>query len=539
MRHSPVVLEVQLLDSLPDQNLIEKLVCVDCTKKCSHAPSIHVYVETTQASASDLQDISMLINSFILNKHTENCAEILFFEKGTFKHYEQQNGDFMRFQMRDNVVCGRMNENVVYKWISCDYEEISARNNEKCSKCYGTDLLKPLSMKSFDVLNEWYIESPLICQILFETFLNPKSLRKRDNLEMFLQNKYSRFYSLYDILLNIHNKKYHGIVQEMQTKELSMNFQCISTVFQVTSTAGATQSLRTAERKLKQESEIELTYYNTYLKKYPLTYTSSAGTKTDLVNLRGCILILMMDNLVRMKYHGDPNPGEHRSMQICTLPITVKGLPIDSIETETWHESSCQTSQNICECKKDTHLQKDQIDTYILSLSEEEKSSFGRFRQLCCLGSRRLWTQILEEELHLTTPVRPQNNDLDMSFASLLLDDMPELEEDTTTGEAMVLIENVERIGEINETEEDVNEDIRGLDLDDIEIDEAGLSYEPWDVEESLFIGEFMPENEMSEIIDVSIINEIDSSEIRDTDSAKEESYSITLVSSSTNHLHS
>ena len=117
-----------------------------------------------------------------------------------------------------------------------------------------------------------------------------------------------------------------------------MNYHSVNKVFSITASTGTTLSLNAAERNLKTKSSSDKCYYNTYLRKYELEYDSQGGTKQGFVSLRDCFLVFMMDNLVRLKYHSDPNPGENRSMQICTLPLTLKGVPKDASVVETWHD---------------------------------------------------------------------------------------------------------------------------------------------------------------------------------------------------------
>ena len=70
----------------------------------------------------------------------------------------------------------------------------------------------------------------------------------------------------------------------------------------------------------------------------------------------------MLDNLVRLTYVSDPNPGEKHSKQICTLPITLHGLPLDKEKTKSWHLGECNGSQTY-DCKKEKiqHQRKQRI----------------------------------------------------------------------------------------------------------------------------------------------------------------------------------
>jgi hypothetical protein len=94
---------------------------------------------------------------------------------------------------------------------------------------------------------------------------------------------------------------------------------------------------------MKEKANSDFCYYNTYLRKYSIEYETVGGLVHNKVNLRGCVLIIMMDNLVRLKYHKNPERGECRSMQICTLPITLNGLPKDAHIIDKWHDD------NICD----------------------------------------------------------------------------------------------------------------------------------------------------------------------------------------------
>jgi hypothetical protein len=374
--HSPSVLEMQIINTLTDKSLVNHLFCVDCTKLCDHRPSIHVYIEIQEKNQAFICDLATSIRSFIEREHDDNCAEIIFFSSNTMKPFTDEDHGNLRFQMRDSVIAGKLLHQIIYTWKHSFEDEIDFSETGKCTQCFCNNIMTPLAMKSFNVIEEWYLETPLTCQILFENFINKYTLQKSDNKESFLKKKYTRLYSEYDSLLNVANKNYCGIIQDLNTQELSMNYQSISTVFHLTSSGGLTQSLPTAENKLKKNAVSEKTYFCTYLRKYPMTYHSLAGIKSVQVSLRDCVLVLMMDNLVRIKKHSDPDPGESRSRQICTLPITLKGLPLDSIQVETWHDKDCDNSDFRCTCKMERKLTKNDISELVLTLSEEQKHFF-------------------------------------------------------------------------------------------------------------------------------------------------------------------
>ena len=67
-------------------------------------------------------------------------------------------------------------------------------------------------------MKEWYLEVPLEFQILLSNlFLNKDSLRRLDDSDNYLYNRIWKLYSLLDCGLNIFNRKYNGILQQLNT----------------------------------------------------------------------------------------------------------------------------------------------------------------------------------------------------------------------------------------------------------------------------------------------------------------------------------
>ncbi|KAH3851808.1 hypothetical protein DPMN_094294 [Dreissena polymorpha] len=399
--HSPSIIESQVMNAMPDQCFLNTIVLSDCTSHCTHNKSLHVYADISEDSQASIPDIKTIISSHVKTNHKETCSEFVVFS-GSIKKYKDSSGEYMRFKLRDDFLSGRLNESVLYHWKSydCDTDSIFEDTDETCQCCYGTPQTKPLSTKSFNVLWEWYIETPLVCQILFEIFINQRSLKRADETKQFLKKKYTRLYMQYDSFLNILNKRYCGILQDKSTQELSMNYHSLSAVFNLTSAGGLTQSLTTAEQKLKDMANSENTYFNTYLKKYALTYETSAGESTEKVCVRDCVLVLMMDNLVRLKKHADPDPGESRSMQICTLPITIKGIPKDALECVNWHDADCEACVDIiCKCKQDKVLNSSDVDNLLIHLTTKQQSGFNDFKKLVTFGYSDIWKAVLKGNL--------------------------------------------------------------------------------------------------------------------------------------------
>lgn len=74
---------------------------------------------------------------------------------------------------------------------------------------------------------------------------------------------------------NVFNKNYCDIhvLQDGNTRELAMDYQSTNSVFNITNSSGATQSLNIAENKLNKKAHNEKTYYKTFLGKNNLSHT--------------------------------------------------------------------------------------------------------------------------------------------------------------------------------------------------------------------------------------------------------------------------
>ena len=70
-------------------------------------------------------------------------------------------------------------------------------------------------------------------------FINRESVRQAgDTTLQFLDNKITRLYSLYDTGLNTINRNYSGLIQDMNSDELAINHNSLTTVFSLSSNFG-------------------------------------------------------------------------------------------------------------------------------------------------------------------------------------------------------------------------------------------------------------------------------------------------------------
>ena len=360
---------------------------------------LHVYVEVLTNNG-----IPSMANEIIWkqleNKH-QSTAHIFYFSKGMLDEYRSSDEKIARFAFRDAVLLGRLNDNVIQSYKPLTEVQVELENDDdegqECRSCFPhRQDQKPLDFQSMDVVKEWFLDVPLHMQTVLEPFLNARSLQRTSNHASFLERKLLRIYGVYDTLLHTYNKHYFGIIQEANTDELVMGYKSIETVFHVTTEAGISTSLSVAEKRLKQRASKDDLYYAAYLKPYPLLYQTDAGTVNEFVRMRDCYVILMLDNLVRLKHNDDPDRGENRSKQMCLLPITVQGLPKNSAVVTSWHDgATCDGSDN-CPCKQPVALAKSDIDRLIFKLTAEEALVKDKYSMLCPFGNQKIVDQLVQ-----------------------------------------------------------------------------------------------------------------------------------------------
>ena len=135
-------------------------------------------------------------------------------------------------------------------------------------------------------------------------------------------------------------------------------------------------------------------YFNTYLKEHQIK--SGAGEESFFsANLRHNVII-MLDNLERLKFRSDTGPGESRSKLICTLPLTIWGVSKSQPEFRVWHDPACHTFTS-CDCKRyKTMIKKGHINITTPMLTES--TQLTRFWELCHWGYLTDWKWIGKSE---------------------------------------------------------------------------------------------------------------------------------------------
>ena len=342
-----------------------------------------------------------IVSGYLVRKHSLQLDKVFVLATETVKSYHRKDlKGYARFILHDDLITRKVTPAVVYGTETNQDEDdnmldLDDRPPVNCEYCFSTVVVQPLEISSFALVQEWVMDVPLTVQLLLESSISIHYFKESSDKLKFLQPKLMKLYMSYDTMLNNLNKKYIGLLQHANTLELVMHSKCLTSVFQIASNSGIAMSLASAARHLESNTVDDLLYYNTYLKSQPLTYRRKGLQVTANVCLRDCIIILMIDNLVRLKFKDDPNPGENRSKQLNTLPITIQGLPVDSDEVASWHLNSCDGSLK-CSCRETQDIASDDLAPLMVTLLPSEEDASRNFSQLCTWGYPDLWKQLLK-----------------------------------------------------------------------------------------------------------------------------------------------
>ena len=323
-----------------------------CWHQCSNHRGLHTAIQWQWAPhifgtdgrhhwTSDGNGVLSLIIGPLHRKHNAHCCSTRFCN---WNEFTNSDGTVQRFLMRGIFMKGG-------KHHQCNQEYNRIGWWPQCSLLW---LLFPnrgttIGLETLDIIQEWHIVTTLPLQLFLEWFLNQQTLSTMEVLHKYLQNRVYKLYTHVDGLVSVHSNKYSGILEDLNTKELAKKCHSITLLFTIARKTGATQSLHTAETPLKQEADSDLCYFNTYLRKYSMKYISVAGKICQEIRVRDCQIIIGLDNLVRLIFHPDPMPGQSRSHQVNTLPITIFRVPTDAYITLSWHSEHCDGLEE-CSC---------------------------------------------------------------------------------------------------------------------------------------------------------------------------------------------
>ena len=392
-KHLPTKVESDISSALTTfhPGCITQAICVDYEQSRQNN-CMYVYLTCTDIPNNIPNEekqigIAQCVHRICNQKHGITKVDVLFYAKNAFDKYKTS---MDRFKVRDDIFQGE------YDAIKISHHILTTPTNEAeihdedqseyCVACFMPDATPPLHMKTFDLCSEWLFDVPAPVQFLLYPFVNRRSLTESSDPATFVEGKVRRLYGMHDVLLNIFNYKYHGIQQEKTTAQLALNYRCATSLFKLTSGAGASQSQTKAEKSLQERSNSEKLYYDSYLRPYKLQYQTDAGLTTKEVRMRDTYATLRIDNLVRLRFSDDPSPGESRSKQMCTLPVSLEGLPKDAAIVHEWHDPVLCNGLTNCVCKQSLPLTKQDVKRVLFDLSEEEDLAMKKFVKLSTWG---------------------------------------------------------------------------------------------------------------------------------------------------------
>lgn len=302
-----------------------EVACTQCLKAACKREGLHIYLEFTGDTEREARRIASDVRRRVEQKHSDTCHEVRLFEKGTFKHYTKDDR-ILVFDLMDDVRSGKLRDKTVFVTVTAPQSSTSS-DGPDCPSCatLTNEERDCLHWRNIDVCREWTLSVPLRLQMMLQSFLNNRQLGRSTNTENYARTKLFRLYQAFHSLLNVYDRQYIGVLQDVMSDQLAFGYHNTGTVFNVTSHAGITRSLRDSERRLKREANDTDSQYNAYLRYHKIDYVTSVGGLAHEASLQDCHLVMLIDNLVRLTFHSDPARGENRSSQVCTLPITMKG----------------------------------------------------------------------------------------------------------------------------------------------------------------------------------------------------------------------
>ncbi len=377
------------------------VVVANCTRSCPETcHGAHVYIELPASDQQyDFASVGAICAATLAKKHSLDCTNVLFFQSGTFSDFREDGGSIARLRLQDAIRSHKLVESLQITWSPTFDSGATEVEESECHSCFSSDgYIKPLNWCNFNVIEEWVEDMPLEIQILLENFISHKSILRTEELGRLLKGKIVRLYSMFDSLLNLLNKNHIGVIQELNTAELMINYHNISSTFKVTQAMGITAGQHFAEKDWRKRSTETAAYYNYAVRKVPLTYTTAAGEGCYLISLRDCYKIAMRDNLVTLTERANPDPGESRTGQICTIQGTDIGIPKDSVALLAFHKDSCTDPTANCPCMFASTLEKDDLPNVLLNLTPEEQDAKQNFLKLCVWGLSAVWKKLHEDD---------------------------------------------------------------------------------------------------------------------------------------------
>ena len=275
----------------------------------------------------------------------------------------------------------------VHKLPASSASNIFTHNISHCADCFTKkEQCSALTISNFDLLKEWVLNVPLPVKAFLENaFINKRTVSTVDKER--LQRKMGKLYLLHDALTKVRNSQHIGVMQEMFSLELAIDYANLDTVFGATSTANMSRSRSGAEDVIHRLSQYDKIAYDVFIRSHPLKCKShhEDNESTKLIQFKDCHCIFEIDNLVKLTQHCDPARGHTHYTSIPTLPMTLKGVPKDHHAISQWHQADCDGSLANCTCKDRQDLRPEDVHPVLFDVSEEQEVVGKQFRKYALL----------------------------------------------------------------------------------------------------------------------------------------------------------
>ena len=85
-------------------------------------------------------------------------------------------------------------------------------------------------------------------------------------------------------------------------------------------------------------------------------------------------------------------PGMARPNQICTIPLSIGGIPKDAKIVASWHTKDCDQTDldNECSCMEPRKLTKEDFETGVLKPTSKQEDALDRINKFLIWGYLKL-----------------------------------------------------------------------------------------------------------------------------------------------------
>ena len=184
-RHKPSIIDNEIETIFKDQfeDNICKAVSFDRTASVENN-SLQVCIEiqdTTSINDLPVEDLCRHAFHHLLRRHEVLLDHIYFVYSGQLANFKTD-GELTRFVLRDSIELQTF-EAFAFEWDGSDLcqenrTEFEDATEDTCLACFTLTSSKPLSAKSFNIVQEWFLDIPAEAQLLLEKFVASRSISR-------------------------------------------------------------------------------------------------------------------------------------------------------------------------------------------------------------------------------------------------------------------------------------------------------------------------------------------------------------------------